>query len=132
MVRILFSLIQLMYLSFYVISLANLRQWEPWLSLQVPHAKWLFVLVIVTALVGIPVRLYLLSAAAFGYRGLTQRFLKLFPAIFPLDELWALAPFLMLDQISTGLALAVTAALLYVPFSQRSLLLMGDGHSKQR
>jgi cholera toxin transcriptional activator len=131
LVRILFSLIQVMYLSFYVISLANLRQWEPWLSQEVPHAKWLFVLVIVTALAGIPVRLYLLSAAAFGYRGLTRRFLKLFPALFPLDELWSLAPFLLLDQISTGLALAVTAALLYVPFSQRSLLLMGDGNPKQ-
>ncbi len=131
LVRILFSLIQVMYLSFYVIALANLRQWEPWVSQEVPHAKWLFIVVVVTALVGIPVRLYLLSAAAFGYRGLTRRFLKLFPAIFPLDELWALAPFLMLDQISTGLALAVTAALLYVPFAQRSLLLMGDGNSGQ-
>jgi cholera toxin transcriptional activator len=131
LVRVLFSLIQIMYLSFYVIALANLRQWEPWLSQEVAHARWLFVLVIVTALAGIPVRLYLLSAAAFGYQGLTRRFLKLFPALFPLDELWALAPFLLLDQISTGLALAVTAALLYVPFSQRSLLLMGDGNSKR-
>ena len=126
LVRWLFSLIQLMYLSFYVIALANLRQWEPMLSQEVPYAKWLFALVLVTALVGIPVRLYFLSAAAFGYRGLTRRFLNLFPAIFPLDEFWALAPFLILDQISVGLALAVTAALLYVPFSQRSLLLMGE------
>jgi DNA-binding winged helix-turn-helix (wHTH) protein len=126
LVRWLFSLIQVMYLSFYVIALANLRQWEPFLSQEVPHAKWLFALVLVTALVGIPVRLYFLSAAAFGYRGLTRRFLSLFPAIFPLDEFWALAPFLILDQISVGLALAVTAALLYVPFSQRSLLLMGE------
>jgi cholera toxin transcriptional activator len=130
LVRWLFSLIQLMYLSFYVIALANLRQWEPFLSQEVPHAKWLFALVLVTALVGIPVRLYFLSAAAFGYRGLTRRFLSLFPAIFPLDEFWALAPFLILDQISVGLALAVTAALLYVPFSQRSLLLMGEGSPK--
>jgi cholera toxin transcriptional activator len=126
LVRILFSLIQVMYLSFYVIALANLRLWEPVVSQEIPQARCLFAVVIVTALVGIPVRLYLLSAAAFGYQGLTKRFLKLFPAIFPLDELWALAPFLMLDQISTGLALAVTAALLYVPFSQRSLLLMGE------
>ena len=130
-VRILFSLIQVMYLSFYVIALANLRQWQPWLSQEVPHAMWIFALVIVTALVGIPIRLYLLSAAAFGYRGLTRRFLNLFPLLFPMDELWALAPFLLLDQISVGLALAVTAALLYVPFSQRSLLLMRDGDSKK-
>ena len=130
-VQVLFALIQVMYLCFYVIALANLRQWEPWLSREVPHAKLFFSLVVVTALIGIPVRLYLLSAAAFGYRGLTRRFLKLFPMLFPLDELWALAPFLLLDQISGGLALAVTAGLLYVPFSQRSLLLMGDGKSKK-
>jgi len=48
-----------------------------------------------------------------------------------LDELWALAPFLAIDQIGAGLALAVTAALLYVPFSQRSLLLMGESNSRR-
>jgi hypothetical protein len=85
---------------------------------------------LVTASIGIPVRLYLLSASLFGYSGLTSRFLKLFPALFLLDELWALAPFLAIDQIGAGLALAVTAALLYLPFSQRSLLLMGEGNPK--
>jgi hypothetical protein len=94
------------------------------------YDKWIFMVLLVTALAGIPIRLYLLSAALFGYAGLTRRFLKLFPALFPLDELWALAPFLLVDQIGAGLALAVTAALLYVPFSQRSLLLMGEGNPK--
>jgi cholera toxin transcriptional activator len=47
-----------------------------------------------------------------------------------LDELWALAPFLAVEQIGAGLALAITAALLYLPFSQRSLLLMGEGRPK--
>ncbi len=127
LVQILFSLIQLMYLSFYVIALANLHLWRPVIYEELPRARWIFAAVVVTALVGIPVRLYLLTAAAFGYRGLTKRFLILFPAIFSLDEFWALAPFLALDQISVGLALAVTAALIYLPFSQRSLLLMGEG-----
>lgn len=44
--------------------------------------------------------------------------------IFPFDELWALAPFLLIDQIGFGLALGATAALLYAPFAQRSLILM--------
>ncbi|HEV2521220.1 MAG TPA: hypothetical protein VGT24_02465 [Candidatus Acidoferrales bacterium] len=35
-------------------------------------------------------------------------------------------PLLLVDEIGVGLAVAVTAALLYVPFSQRSLLLMKD------
>ena len=125
-VQILFSLIQIMYLSFYFISLARLRWVEPILSQAVQHPKWIFALLVLTALVGIPIRLYLLSAAVFGYRGLPVKFLRLFPVVMPLDELWALAPFLLVDQIGVGLALAATAALLYLPFSQRSLMLMGE------
>jgi cholera toxin transcriptional activator len=102
---------------------------EAYLAGVLSHATWIFVLLLLTASAGIPIRLYLLSAAALGYRGLTRRFLKLFPALFPLDELWALTPFLIVDWIGIGLALAATAALLFLPFSQRSLLLMGDAQS---
>jgi DNA-binding winged helix-turn-helix (wHTH) protein len=130
-VQILFSLIQIMYLSFYFISLARLRWVEPILSQAVQHPRWIFALLILTALVGIPIRLYLLSAVVFGYRGLPVKFLRLFPIVIPLDELWALAPFLLVDQIGIGLALAATAALLYLPFSQRSLMLMGDLPAKR-
>ncbi len=130
-VRLLFSLIQVMYFCFYVISLANVHRIEAFLTRELQHPAWVFVPLLVTASVGIPIRLYLFSAALFGYRGLTSRFLKLFPALFLLDELWALAPFLAVDQIGAGLALAATAALLYVPFSQRSLLLMGEGNSRR-
>jgi cholera toxin transcriptional activator len=129
-VRFLFSLIQIMYFCFYVISLANVHRVDAFLSRELQHPAWVFIPLLVTASVGIPIRLYLLSAALFGYSGLTNRFLKLFPALFLLDELWALAPFLAIDQIGAGLALAATAALLYVPFSQRSLLLMGEGNPK--
>jgi cholera toxin transcriptional activator len=130
-VRLLFSLIQVMYFCFYVISLANVHRIEAFLFQELQHPSWVFVPLLVTASVGIPIRLYLLTASLFGYSGLTRRFLKLFPALFLLDELWALAPFLAVDQIGAGLALAATAALLYVPFSQRSLLLMGEGNSKR-
>jgi cholera toxin transcriptional activator len=129
-VRILFSLIQVMYLSFYVISLARLHWVELLLSQAIQRPKWIFALFLVTALVGIPVRLYLLSAAIFGYRGLPAKFLRLFPFVLTLDELWALAPFLLIEEIGIGLALAATAALLYVPFSQRSLMLMREVNSK--
>jgi cholera toxin transcriptional activator len=129
-VQILFSLIQVMYLSFYVAALTLLHWVEPLLSRVVQHPKWFFALLLVTALIGIPIRLYLLTAAMFGYRGLPVKFLRLFPFVIPLDELWALAPFLLVDEIGVGLALAVTAALLYVPFSQRSLMLMGESHAK--
>ena len=64
---------------------------------------------------------------------ITQQVLQIcepFPFVFPLDELWALSPFLIVELIGVGLALAATAVLVYVPFSQRSLLLMGEGDSK--
>ena len=129
-VRFLFSLIQIMYFCFYVIALANVHRVDAFLSQELQHPAWVFIPLLVTASVGIPIRLYLLSAALFGYTGLTSRFLKLFPALFVLDELWALSPFLAIDHIGAGLALAATAALLYVPFSQRSLLLMGESNPK--
>lgn len=130
-VQFLFSLIQVMYLSFYVISLARMRWVQPVLSQAVEHPQWLFAVLLVTALVGIPIRLYLLTASIFGYRGLSVKFLRLFPFVIPLDLLWALAPFLIVDQIGVGLALAATAALVYVPFSQRSLMLMGEINPKR-
>jgi len=130
-IQFLFSLIQVMYLFFYVISLARLRWVEPVLSQAVQHPRWIFTLLLVTALIGIPLRLYLLSAAVFGYRRLPVKFLRLFPFVIILDELWALAPFLLVDEIGVGLALAATAALLYLPFSQRSLMLMGEFNPKQ-
>lgn len=130
-IQLLFSLIQVMYLVFYVIALARLRWVKPVLSQAVEHPQWLLTLLLVTALAGIPVRLYLLSASIFGYRGLPVKFLRLFPFVILLDELWALAPFLLVDQVGVGLALAATAALLYLPFSQRSLMLMGEFKTRQ-
>jgi cholera toxin transcriptional activator len=38
--------------------------------------------------------------------------------------LWALSPFLLVNYVSVGLALGMTAILVYLPFAQRSLVLM--------
>jgi cholera toxin transcriptional activator len=125
-VRILFSLIQATYLAFYIVTLGRLSVVSEILEVTHSLARVLIVMVIVTAVVGIPTRLYLLAAIAFNYGGLNGKFQKLFPFVLVLDELWALAPFLIVQQIGPGMALAATAALLYLPFSQRSLLLMGS------
>lgn len=123
-VRTLFVLLQLMYFCFYIISLARLHAIEEVLAATVSRPAWVIVALIVTAVIGIPVRLYLSSMAAFSAPGLREKFLRLFPLIFPLDEFWALAPFLLLPQIGYGLALGFTAILLYAPFAERSLILM--------
>jgi cholera toxin transcriptional activator len=125
-VRLLFSLIQVMYLSFYVACLARLPEVHAILGDAVRYANALFVIAVVSAAGGIPVRFYLLMAMAFRYPGLRAKFRKLFPFVLVLDEVWAFAPFLLVGQIGIGLALASAAVLLYVPFSQRSLLLMRE------
>ena len=124
-VRILFSLIQLMYLIFYIIFLVRLSFAEVVLNEWGRYAFSVLMVLVVTAAIGIPVRLYLLTAMGFRYEGLNEKFKKLFPFVLVLDEMWALTPFLCVQQIGIGLAIATAAALLYLPFSQRSLLLMG-------
>ncbi|MGI9101975.1 MAG: winged helix-turn-helix domain-containing protein [Terriglobales bacterium] len=125
-VRALFSLIQIMYLAFYIVALSRLHAVDRALDHVLGQAGWILIVVVITAVVGVPIRLFLLSAAAFNIRQLSRKFARLFPLIFVLDELWALSPFLLVSKIGLGGALAATAALLYVPFSQRTLLLMGD------
>jgi cholera toxin transcriptional activator len=86
-VRILFSLIQIMYVVFYVVALARLSRVEMLLNGWGERGVFLFVVLIVTAAVGIPVRCYLLTAMAFKYEGLSGKFRKLFPFVLVLDEL---------------------------------------------
>jgi cholera toxin transcriptional activator len=123
-VRLLLLLLQVMYVVFYIEALAHLRGVEQVISIVLTAYLRVVILVIVTAAVGIPIRLYLISGAAFRPPGLRKNYLTLFPIIFLLDVLWALAPFLLINKIGFGLALAATAALLYGPFAQRSLILM--------
>ncbi len=74
--------------------------------------------------VGIPLRCYLLSAVGFDYLRLGEKFRQMFPFILALDQLWAVAPFLLTQKIGLGAAFAASAGLLYVPFSERTLIRM--------
>lgn len=123
-IRTLFLLIQIMYLAFYIVTLARLPAAEDVLERLFGAYPIAIILAILSASVGIPLRLYMISATAFDVKDLSGKFLKIFPGILILDELWALAPFLLVRQIGLGLALGITAALAYIPFAQRTLLLM--------
>jgi cholera toxin transcriptional activator len=125
-VKTLFILLQLMYLGFYVGALANLAEIEELFS-PLPWATEAFAGLIVTAAILIPVRLFVISATLFHAPGARLKFLKLWPFLLLLDELWALSPFLLLHHINFGLALACMTPLVYSPFAQRSLVLMGAG-----
>lgn len=124
-VRTLLVLVEMAYLGFYFGALGNLQEIDEifmdahWL----PPAVLLAVLVTSASLL-IPVRLYLLAAVAFHFPHLPDKFNKLFPALLPVDLLWAVSPFLLIHHISIGLALGMSAALVYLPFAQRSLVLM--------
>jgi DNA-binding winged helix-turn-helix (wHTH) protein len=126
LVRTLFLLLQAMYLAFYVGALANLAQIGE-LVTPLPYAAEMHTIVVVTAAVLIPVRVFLLCAVLFRAPGMRGKFLKLWPFLLPLDVLWALSPFLLLHHMSYGLAVACMALLVYSPFAQRSLVLMGAG-----
>jgi DNA-binding winged helix-turn-helix (wHTH) protein len=122
----LFVLLQLMYVSFYVGALANLAEIEDLLSV-LPKASYVLDLLIVTAAILIPVRAFAISAVLFHAPGAGGKFLKIWPFLLVFDELWSLSPFLLLHHINFGLALACTTLLVYSPFAQRSLVLMGAG-----
>jgi cholera toxin transcriptional activator len=124
--RGLFLLIQVMYLVFYVEALHRWQDVHRIADSFLPGwgALAILVAVLVTAGIGIPLRCYLISAVGFDHRQLGQKFQRLFPAILAMDQLWAVAPFLLAGKIGFGAAFATTAALLYLPFSERSLVRM--------
>src|SRR5215470_9764900 len=124
LVRVLFALIQIMYLAFYINALYHLRGVDRVVGDALPDwvAAVAVVVVLLTGAIGIPLRFYLLSSVGFDFRKLGEKFGRLFPFILGMDQLWAIAPFLLLPKIGLGLALAATAALLYVPFAERTLV----------
>jgi DNA-binding winged helix-turn-helix (wHTH) protein len=118
-------LVQALYLGIYLTALANLREVSEVLreSGVRPHQVFMTGLV-ATAAALIPVRLYLIAGACLGLRQLSAKFARMFPVLFLLDMLWALSPFLLVHHVAVGLALGMSATLVYLPFAQRSLVLM--------
>jgi cholera toxin transcriptional activator len=122
--RGLFALVQTMYLIFYLSALFRLPAVAEIADSFLPGwtATTLVAAVMVTAGVGIPLRCYLMSAVGFDYQRLGEKFRQMFPLVLVLDEVWAIAPFLLMQKIGMGAAFAASAGLLYVPFSERTLI----------
>jgi DNA-binding winged helix-turn-helix (wHTH) protein len=132
--RGLFALIQVMYLIFYVSALFRLHAVLGIAESFLPGwgAMALAAAVMVTAGVGIPLRCYLISAVGFDYQRLGEKFQQIFPFVLALDQLWAVAPFLLMQEIGMGAAFAASAGLLYVPFSERTLIRLAYVPSQTR
>ncbi|MCZ6485750.1 MAG: winged helix-turn-helix domain-containing protein [Acidobacteria bacterium] len=121
--RALFLTIQAGYLAMYCAALYYAATLEQAVDrvLTLP-AGLLTPLVIVFAMCGIAVRLYLLSAVGLDHPATGVKFRRLFPALVGLDGLWAASPLLVAGNIGIGPALAGVAGLAYLPFSQRTLI----------
>jgi DNA-binding winged helix-turn-helix (wHTH) protein len=124
--RGLFALIQVMYLSFYLAALIRLHAIQSIADSFLPlwGSTALAAAVLVTAGIGIPLRCYFLSAVGFDHRRLGEKFHSIYLFVLVLDQLWAISPFLLISKIGLGAAFAVSAALLYLPFSERTLIRM--------
>lgn len=121
--RSLFLLIQVGYLAMYVAALYKAETIEEVLAIVLfASAEWVTPVILVSAMCGIAVRLYLLAAVGLAHPASGGQFRRLFPALFFLDALWATSPLLLARKIGFGLALGSVAALAYLPFAQRTLL----------
>ena len=123
--RTLYALLQVMYLIFYCVALwrlddAGIRAEATW---RIP-ASLIEAAILITGVLGVPLRLYTLAATAFDYRLFGDKYRILFPLLLLLDFIWALAPLLLVHKIGLGLAIGACAALFYSPFSQRMLVRM--------
>lgn len=77
---------------------------------------------VITALVGMAVRLYFASLVAFDHVRTGVQFRRTFPAVLALDALWAAAPLSLAQHWGPVLVLACIPPLVFLPFSQRTLI----------
>jgi DNA-binding winged helix-turn-helix (wHTH) protein len=126
LVRALLAAIQIGYLTMYVFALHSFFAHGEHSDLM-PGFAWLPSVLIWVAIMSVPVRLYLLSAISFDYPLLSRKFGRLFPFLFILDEVWAMAPFWIALKLGIGVTFAAVAAFVYLPFVQRTLMWMGYG-----
>jgi DNA-binding winged helix-turn-helix (wHTH) protein len=123
--RGLFLALQGMYLVFYIVTLIRHdRIAEAVNSLFGRGGAAVTVVALISAVVGIAVRLFFFSGAALDYARIGEIFLRAFPLVMLLDELWAMSPLLIWRELGAGIALAAVAALVWAPFAQRTLIKM--------
>jgi len=121
--RTLFVFIQAGYLAIYCTALYYIDRLEAPLTAAGLTPIWLsWNFIVITAMCGIAVRLYLLSAVGWAHPAAGSKFRLLFPVLLILDAFWAASPLLTVRAIGIGVALAGVAGLAYLPFAQRTLI----------
>jgi len=117
--RGLFALIQAGYLAMYTAAFCFPFRVEEFLALfKVPYLP---LVVMLSALCGAALRLYLISAVALDYPHTGRLFRRLFPVILVLDAIWAASPLTLFYKLGYP-ALLMIVGLACLPFSQRTLV----------
>jgi len=110
--RALFLFIQFGLIAMYTAALYYIEKMDPGMSQ----------IVLIMAMMGIAIRLFLISSVALSHYEAGRKFNRIFPLLFLFDGAWAASPLLTVPSIPFGVALAGAAALAYLPFSQRTLI----------
>ena len=122
--RTFFVALQLMYLTFYICAL----KWNDAMELSLAEllapatASYLTMAFILTAILGMAIRLHLMFLVLWDHVSAGVQFRKVFPVILILDAFWAFAPFGLLRKVSGVLLMACVPPLVFSPFSQRTLI----------
>jgi predicted Ser/Thr protein kinase len=122
--RALFLLIQVAYLGMYAAAFYAFQKGSSPSGgiLGAAVENRLFIWILMAALAGTPLRLYLLSAVGFDYSNTGRLFRQMFPLAVLFDIAWSVSPLLLYQKLGLP-ALLMIPALAYLPFSQRTLVL---------
>jgi hypothetical protein len=122
--RILFVVLQCVYIIMYVAAL----RWALPLQSGMQHmlgpqlgeiVAWIL---LITAPIGMAVRLYLISSVLLDHVSTGVRYRKAFPVFFMLDALWSISPLGLSLKWGELLTFAFIPPLAFSPFSQRTLI----------
>ncbi|MCI0416106.1 serine/threonine protein kinase [bacterium] len=122
--KTLFVILQFVYIAMYVSAL----RWALPFQIGLQHmlgtrmGEIVAFILLVTAPIGIAVRLYLISSVLLDHVQTGVRYRWAFPIFFVLDALWAIAPLSLALKWGELLPFACVAPLAFCPFSQRTLI----------
>jgi DNA-binding winged helix-turn-helix (wHTH) protein len=127
--RILFLVVQAMYLTVYCLALIHM--YDVASVLGAAGVAWLAVPLLIGAAGSIPVRLYLAFTVGLGHPAAALKYRRMLPYLMPWDWVWAPSPFLAVHTIGPEWALVLTAVMVYPPISQLILIRSID-HRRNR
>lgn len=123
--RVFLVLIQAAYLIIYSVTLIRLERASNVLGSllgRIGLEGLALPVLVVLSLVGVTVRLYVMSGVVLDHPQTGRQFRRLFPLLFILDEIWAASPLLMLEDYGLPVVLVLVPILAYAPFSQMTMV----------